>query len=91
MVSCWKCGRELSDVPAKIPFRYTCPFCDAYQHCCQDCKNYQPGLPNDCKVPGTDYVADRQGLNFCEEFDLLGKPPKPKVDPKDISKRLFGE
>lgn len=89
--NCWKCGKEIEDMPEKVPFRFDCPFCSAYQHACINCKNYQVGLPNDCKVPGTDYVADRQSFNFCEEFDLLGQPPKPKADPKDVLKRLFGE
>lgn len=88
---CWKCGKEISDLPAKVPFRFTCPFCGSYQHCCVNCKNYQAGLPNDCKIPGTEFVADRQGLNFCEEFNLLGTPPKNKADPKDVLKKLFGE
>lgn len=89
---CWKCGQELSDMPKKVPFRFICPSCMSYQHCCQNCQNYQVGLPNDCKIPGTDFVSDRQGVNFCEEFNLLGDfSSKPKIDPKDVLKRLFGD
>lgn len=88
---CWKCGKEISDLTEKVPFRFTCPFCDSYQHCCVNCKNYQVGLPNDCKIPGTEFVADRQSFNYCEEFSLLGNAPKKGKDPKDVLKRLFGD
>lgn len=88
---CWKCGKELDMPLRQVPFRFTCSFCDAYQHCCVNCHNYQIGLPNNCKVPGTEYIADRENINFCEDFLLLGKPPKPKPTKEDIAKRLFGE
>jgi|GEM_PF-5808468 len=47
-------------------------------------KNYCPGKPNDRLVPGTEYIADREANNFCEDFSALGKrtrrPPKiPKM------------
>lgn len=29
-----------------------------------------PGKPNDCLVPGTEFIADREAMNFCEEFAL---------------------
>ena len=29
-----------------------------------------PGKPNDCAVPGTEYVRDREAANFCEEFKV---------------------
>jgi hypothetical protein len=53
--------------------------------------NYQPGLPNDCKIPGTDPIADRAAANFCDEFVVLGKPSAQRPNPNDVSKRLFGE
>lgn len=90
-LSCWKCGKPLEDLPPRISFREICPHCHAYLHCCKNCVNYQPGLPNDCKVPGTDPIADREAANFCEEFKILGKPPQKTADPKDVLKRLFGD
>lgn len=76
---CWNCGANLPDPSwGKISFRERCEKCDAALHCCVNCKFYKPGLPNDCAVPGTDYIADRKATNFCEEFSLLGKGPKPK-------------
>ncbi|KAF3362631.1 Uncharacterized protein PHSC3_000870 [Chlamydiales bacterium STE3] len=89
---CWHCAEEIQDLPKQIPFRLTCPHCDTYLHCCSNCSHYQPGRSNDCKIPGTDWVADRQGINFCEDFVLLGKASPPKKSHLDnVSKRLFGE
>lgn len=48
-------------------------------------------MSNDCNVPNTDPIRDREQFNFCEEFEILGKPPKPKNDPNDVIKRLFKE
>lgn len=88
-MNCWKCGKPLLDLPKKVPFRATCDHCGAWLHCCRNCKNYQPGLPNDCKIPGTEYVPDREAGNFCEEFEILGLAPPPKKDPNDVARRLF--
>ncbi len=76
---CWNCGTKLPDPPYnKITFRATCEKCDAGLHSCKNCKYYMPGRPNDCAVPGTDFVSDRYVNNMCEEFSLLGKAPPPK-------------
>lgn len=91
-MQCWKCGQEKEDPPmGRLPFRATCEACSAYLHCCRNCIYYQPGLPNDCRVPGTEYIADREAGNLCEEFKLLGKGPTAQKDLSDVSKQLFGE
>lgn len=90
-MNCWKCGGALDLPSKKISFRALCDHCHAWLHCCKNCVNYKPGLPNDCKIPGTDYIADREAGNFCEEFVLLGKPPSATARPDDVSQRLFGE
>jgi hypothetical protein len=91
-MKCWNCGAELKELEfGKVSFRATCDVCHAALHCCANCVYYKPGLPNDCAVPGTDFIADRQATNFCEEFKILGKPPAPKKSADDVSKRLFGE
>lgn len=94
-MKCWKCGAEQQDTPgstpgAKLSFRETCIKCHSWLHCCKNCKNYKPGRPNDCAIPGTELIADREASNFCEDFQLLGQAPSPKKDPKEIEKRLFG-
>lgn len=90
-ITCWKCGKSIADLPARISFREICPHCHSYLHCCKNCLNYQVGLPNDCKIPGTEPISDREARNTCDEFVILGKGPGPKADVKDVLKRLFGE
>lgn len=48
-------------------------------------------MPNDCAVPGTEFVADRQSSNLCEEFQLLGAGPKMPADAREAARKLFGE
>lgn len=89
-MKCWKCGTDLADPPSnKLSFRAICDKCSSWLHCCKNCKNYKPGAPNDCAVPGTEYIADREKSNFCEEFQLLGIAQDKKSDIDEISKRLF--
>lgn len=91
-MKCWNCGATLKDPDfGKIPFREMCEACGAALHCCKNCIYYKPGLPNDCAVPGTDFIPDRSASNLCEEFKLLGKGPTKKVDPREAEKKLFGE
>ncbi len=96
MMFCWKCGGELKELYlkttlSKVAFRAACEHCQAPLHCCRNCVHYKPGLPNDCDVPGTEFVSDREAMNYCEEFSILGKKVGPASTPKDVSKRLFGE
>ncbi|MCB1111666.1 MAG: hypothetical protein H7A37_03795 [Chlamydiales bacterium] len=91
-IKCWHCGKPLEPFDfGKVPFKEVCPHCDSWLHCCKNCVYYKPGMPNDCQVPGTDPVTDREKFNYCEEYKLLGQAPKkgPSID--DVSKRLFGE
>lgn len=90
MTKCWKCFKEIPDLPKKISFRETCPFCNFYLHCCKNCKFFSPGHANQCLIPGTDPVSDRESMNFCEEFQLnpLIKEEK-KISPEDVAKKLF--
>lgn len=34
-----------------------------------NCRFRDPSLHNQCKIPTTEWVADRAGANFCDEFD----------------------
>lgn len=89
-MKCPHCGKSLEDVP-RIAFKATCDHCGAYLHSCVNCRNYKPGMPNDCLVPGTEYIADREKANYCEEFALLGTGPKGSGSPNDAAKKLFGD
>ncbi len=49
-------------------------------------------MPNDCLVPGTEYIPDREAANFCEEYHLPEKKlPSSTLDPNAVSKKLFGD
>lgn len=92
-MNCWKCGAEY---PApqwgKLPFRASCDKCLEDLHCCKNCVYHKPGFPNDCAVPGTEFVADRAKNNLCEDFKIAGKGPSSKpngIDPKARFNALF--
>lgn len=81
---CWKCQGE---TPDPIRFRSTCPHCEIDLHCCVNCRYYSPGKPNDCIVPGTEYVRDREAANFCEDFKV--KLPQGKMETEDKKKKFL--
>lgn len=89
-MKCCKCGVE-QELKGKLSFRAKCDHCNAWLHCCINCKNYQPGLSNDCKIPGTESNPNREAMNFCEDFELLGAGPPKRANLEDISRRLFGD
>lgn len=90
-MKCWKCNTDLPDPPlGKLSFRALCDHCLAWLHSCKNCKNYQPGLPNNCRIPGTEFISDRESSNFCEEFDLLGQGTTAKTNLQSIEQQLFG-
>lgn len=68
----------------------TCNFCDADLHVCKNCKYYAPGKPNDCLVPGTDLIQDREKANFCEEFRLK-TPIEGQKDRFEKARKIFQE
>jgi hypothetical protein len=88
-MKCWVCG-ALIEMPlnGKISFRATCEKCNADLHCCKNCKFYKVGKPNDCLIPGTEFIADREKNNYCEDFSMLGIGPTPK---DDESKKKFND
>ncbi len=84
---CWKCHKPISEEPVKIGFRAVCIHCDIDLHVCKNCRYYSPGKPNDCLVPGTDSIKDRESANLCEEF----KPTTSlqTKNPSEQANRLF--
>lgn len=87
-MNCWKCAKQVSEIPVKIGFRAVCPHCDVDLHVCRNCRYFSPGKPNDCAVPGTDYVRDREAANLCEEFKVqVQNLPSASVE---RARRLLG-
>ncbi len=92
MPSCWKCDEEMPDFGGRIPFKSTCEKCHSWLHSCLNCKNYCPGKPNDCLIPGTPLISDREKFNLCVEFNPHKPPPVvPLSDASSIEEKLFGK
>jgi hypothetical protein len=86
---CWKCHKSIETTERKIPFRAVCEHCGWDLHVCKNCKFYLPGKPNDCNIPNTDIVRDREAFNFCEEFIPLSEKPSLKKSKEDVEQSLF--
>lgn len=87
--TCWKCGASVEE---KVQFRSICEHCFAYLHCCKGCSNYCVGKPNDCLIPATDPISDREKNNYCEDFKILkGSNNTKKTSVDEVSKKLFKE
>ncbi|NGX28136.1 MAG: hypothetical protein K940chlam1_00311 [Candidatus Anoxychlamydiales bacterium] len=88
---CFKCKNKLDLPNKKIGFKEMCPFCEADLHVCKNCKYYLVGKPNDCLVPNTEFVSDREKYNFCEDFSIKENllDESNNKTKKDISKKLF--
>lgn len=68
--NCNKCGKPVGELNQKIGFRAICPHCENELHSCVNCRYYSVGKPNDCIVPGTEYIRDRELGNYCEDFKV---------------------
>lgn len=97
MKQCHKCGKEwVSDkrVPGVKEF---CSGCTAYLHCCRNCRFHDPHAHNQCHIPNTEWVGDRAGCNFCDEFEFKdtdgdAASDKGKLEKtRDALNTLFGE
>lgn len=89
---CHKCKKKLDLPSKKIGFKETCFFCEADLHVCKNCKYYSIGKPNDCLVPNTEFISDREKNNFCEDFKIKDTLDSENFkSKKDISKKLFDD
>lgn len=90
-MNCFKCHQPL-DIDRKFSFREVCPHCGADLHCCKGCRFYAEGKPNNCLIPGTDYVANREANNYCDEFKPIEKIADTKSPSRsEVEKKLFGD
>ncbi len=65
---CHHCGAPWPGPAPRPGFRETCPQCGAYWHCCLNCRFHDPHAHNQCRIPTTEWVADRRKFNFCDDF-----------------------
>ena len=70
MRQCHKCGAEWVSEKKRPAFSEYCDQCSAYLHCCKNCRFYEPGAHNDCRIGTTEWVADKARGNYCDEFEF---------------------
>ena len=68
MYQCHKCGAPWESAKRQPGFKEFCAQCNAYLHCCRNCRFYLRSAPNQCYIPNTETIADKNMANFCEEF-----------------------
>jgi len=91
-MQCWKCHENVELIERKLSFRAICEKCGFDLHVCKNCRYFSPGKPNDCSMPNTEYVNDRERFNFCEDFVFSQDTyRKEKPSSHDVGKKLFGE
>ncbi|MBN1915190.1 MAG: hypothetical protein JW769_04810 [Parachlamydiales bacterium] len=88
-VFCFHCKAQNRLLEKKVPFRAECFQCSSDLHVCKNCAYYSVGKPNDCLIPDTEPVYDREKHNFCEEFMPGQLMPAAQKNIKDIEKELF--
>ncbi len=70
MKQCHKCGKEWVSSLRQPAVKEVCEGCNAYLHCCMNCRFHDKSKHNECAIPTTDWVGDRRGCNFCDEFEF---------------------
>jgi len=89
MKFCHKCQAAF-ETAFQIGFRDVCPKCQAYLHCCKNCRLYDRNAYHQCHSSTTEFVQDKEKANFCEEFDwVVGKPQKESQPGKKTWDQLF--
>lgn len=70
MKRCHQCKTPWISEKKEPAVKEYCEHCSAYLHCCLNCHFYDPTRHNECAIPTTDWVADKAGANFCDEFQF---------------------
>ena len=70
MKRCHRCGTEWVSEKRQPGVKEYCANCSAYLHCCRNCRFHDTTRHNECKIPNTDWVGDRNSANFCGEFEF---------------------
>ena len=65
---CWHCGAELKDLILPFSRRQECQACNADQHVCRMCKNYDANISGQCREDRAEDISDKEKANFCDYF-----------------------
>jgi len=96
MRKCHRCGTEWDSIKRVPGVKEFCAKCSAYLHCCLNCRHHNPAYHNRCAIPNTDWVGDKAGTNFCDEFEFADPAAAAKDSADTNSARktldtLFGD
>lgn len=96
MRRCHRCGAEWVSDKKQPAVKEVCEACSAYLHCCMNCRFRDPSLHNECAIPTTDWVGDREGCNFCDEFEFIDgeeavSDPESAKQARSALDSLFGD
>jgi len=92
-VVCFSCQHELS-FEGSVGRQDVCPECQAYVHCCRNCRFYDPSVYNECSEPMAERVVDKEQANYCDYFEpsssktaAAGKEGSAKQGLEDLFKK----
>lgn len=88
---CHKCGAEWVSEKRRPGFHEACESCTAYLHCCKNCRFYEPGAHNDCRIGTTEFVGDKGRSNYCDEFEFANNNKLSDTSKKDSALEAFDE
>ena len=95
MKQCHKCGTPWDEPKTRPGFADACPNCQAYLHACKNCRFHDPTRHNQCRVPDTEMVSNRAGMNYCDAFEFADTPANGAGGipdkARDALDALFGE
>jgi hypothetical protein len=92
--TCWKCGTAWAgdSQPGRAE---VCPKCGFDFRSCKNCTHHDSRYHNECRIPDTEVVREREKSNFCEDFQLASrKTAQTEQNPLDEARnrlnKLFG-
>lgn len=75
MKRCHRCGEAWVSEKKQPAVKEYCEKCSAYLHCCVNCRFHDKSRHNECRIGTTEWVGDREGANFCDEFEFRDAEP----------------
>lgn len=65
---CWKCGASLAALSLPLRRLDVCKQCNAEQHVCRMCVDYDTTVAKHCREPIAEEVREKDRANFCDYF-----------------------
>ena len=91
---CHHCSAPWPGDKPRPAWRDTCSRCGAYWHCCLNCRFHDPAAHNQCRIPTTEWVADRRKFNYCDDFSFRTDAPADRdrtAEARKKARELLGE